>query len=95
VIHGEEEILRKVYGPVTEQGVWRIRPHQELGELYKTPHLSPDIKRRGLTGWVSWSEWMKQGYLRKFLKKLQGRRKVEKPRMNGWKMWRMINKSRK
>lgn len=46
VIYWEEEILRKIYGLVTEQGVWRIRPHQELGELYKTPYLAPDIKRR-------------------------------------------------
>jgi hypothetical protein len=26
--------------------VWRIRTNQELGELYKTPDLAPDIKRR-------------------------------------------------
>jgi hypothetical protein len=25
----EREILRKVYGPVTEQGVWRIRRNEE------------------------------------------------------------------
>jgi hypothetical protein len=27
--------LYKVYGPVTEQGVWRIRRNEELRELYK------------------------------------------------------------
>jgi hypothetical protein len=31
----EREILRKVYGPVTEEGVWRIRRNEELRELYK------------------------------------------------------------
>jgi hypothetical protein len=31
----ERKILRKVYGPVMEQGVWRIRRNEELRELYK------------------------------------------------------------
>jgi hypothetical protein len=40
-------ILRKVCGPVTEQGVWRIRRNKELRELYKAPDLVADIKRKG------------------------------------------------
>jgi truncated hemoglobin YjbI len=27
--------------------MWRIRTNQELSELYKTPDLVPDIRRRG------------------------------------------------
>jgi hypothetical protein len=41
----ERKILRKVYGPVTEQGVWRIRRNEELRELYKAPDLVADIKK--------------------------------------------------
>jgi len=29
-----EEILRRIHGPVVEQGIWRIRVNQELRELY-------------------------------------------------------------
>jgi hypothetical protein len=29
------KILRKVYRPVTEEGVWRIRTNKELRELSK------------------------------------------------------------
>ena len=32
---GEREILRRVHGPGVQQGMWRIRTDQELGELYK------------------------------------------------------------
>jgi hypothetical protein len=31
----ERKILRKVYEPVLEQGVWRIRRNEELRQLYK------------------------------------------------------------
>jgi hypothetical protein len=47
----ERKILRKVYGPVTEQGVWRIRRNEELRELYKAPNLLVDIK-------IKWLEWL-------------------------------------
>jgi hypothetical protein len=30
----ERKILRKIYGPVAEQGIWRIRTNQELKWLY-------------------------------------------------------------
>jgi hypothetical protein len=44
----ERKILSKVYGPVTEQGAWRIRRNEELGELYKAPDLVVDINRKQL-----------------------------------------------
>jgi len=30
----ERKILR-IYGPVVEQGIWRIRTNQEMREIYK------------------------------------------------------------
>jgi hypothetical protein len=44
----ERKILRKVYGPVTEQRVWRISRNEELRELYKAPDLVVDINRKQL-----------------------------------------------
>jgi hypothetical protein len=64
----ERKVLRKVYGPVTEQGVWRIRTIQELNELYKIVALLRDIKRRRLK-WVGHMiRMIKQGWTRTFLK---------------------------
>jgi Mn-dependent DtxR family transcriptional regulator len=42
----ERNILKNMYTSVTEQGVSRIRTNQELKELYKTPNLVAEIKRR-------------------------------------------------
>jgi hypothetical protein len=44
----ERKILRKVYGPVTEQWVSRIRRNEELRELDKAPDLVADIKSKQL-----------------------------------------------
>ena len=40
----ERKILRKIYGPVVEQGMWRIRTNQEVRELYKDLDKVADIK---------------------------------------------------
>jgi hypothetical protein len=50
----ERKILRRIYGPAVEQGMWRIRSNQELQELYKYLDIATDIKKRRL-------EWM--GYV--------------------------------
>ena len=31
----ETKILRRTYGPVEEQGIWRITTNHEMRELYK------------------------------------------------------------
>jgi hypothetical protein len=41
---GESKILRRVYGPAVEQGLWRVRTDQELRELYKDLDIVADIK---------------------------------------------------
>jgi hypothetical protein len=33
-----------MYGPVVEQGIWRVRTDQELRELYKDLDIVADIK---------------------------------------------------
>ena len=39
-------MLRSTYGPVVEQGIWRIRNDQELWEVYKDLGIVADIKKR-------------------------------------------------
>jgi len=38
----------EIYGPVTEQGVWRIRTNQELGELLQTCDMVSPTKIKSL-----------------------------------------------
>jgi hypothetical protein len=39
----ERKMLRRVYGPAVEQGIWRIRNNQELWELYRGLGMVADI----------------------------------------------------
>jgi len=77
-----EEILRRVHGPVVEQGIWRMRVNQELRELYKDLDIVADIREKR-------SEWnghvvrIDQGRAVKkiFESKLEGSRRRGRPRM--------------
>jgi hypothetical protein len=40
----EREILRRIHGPVVEQGIWRVIANQELREIYKDLGIMVDIK---------------------------------------------------
>jgi hypothetical protein len=44
----ERKILRKIYGPKSEQGIWRIRSNLEIQNMYKSPDIVTEIKVRGL-----------------------------------------------
>jgi hypothetical protein len=48
---GEENINIRYYGPVVEQGMWRIRTNQELRELYEDLDIVADIKNK-ILGWI-------------------------------------------
>ena len=36
----------RINGPVVEQGIWRIRTHQELTKLYKDLSIVADINKK-------------------------------------------------
>ena len=44
----ERKVLRRIYGPVVELGIWSIRSNQELRELYKDVDIAAGffLKRR-------------------------------------------------
>jgi len=42
----DRKILRRVHGPVVEQGIWRVRTDHELKEIYKYLDIVTDIERR-------------------------------------------------
>jgi hypothetical protein len=44
-------MLRMMFGPVVEQGIWRIRNNQEWGELSEDLDVETGIKNKGLE-WI-------------------------------------------
>ena len=55
----ERQILRRISGPVAEQGMWRIRINQELRELYKDLGIVADIIKK--MEWIGHVIRMDQG----------------------------------
>ncbi|KAL1131267.1 hypothetical protein AAG570_010885 [Ranatra chinensis] len=49
--------LRRIYGPVCDQGEWRIRSYSEAADLYGEPSLVTEIKRN-LLRWLGYLERM-------------------------------------
>jgi len=41
----ERKILRRVHGPVVEQGMWKIKTNQELRELYENLDIVADNRK--------------------------------------------------
>jgi hypothetical protein len=78
----ERTVLRKVYGPKCEQGVWRIRTNLELQNVYRSPDIVTEIKVRRL-------EWL--GHIiimdgarrarKVFVSKPEGRRDIGRPKL--------------
>ena len=46
----ERQILRMIFRPIVEQGMWRIRINQELRELFKDLDIAADIKKKNWNG---------------------------------------------
>ena len=47
----ERKILRRMPGPVVEQGQWRIRTDEEMRVLYKVVDIVADVKKKILE-WI-------------------------------------------
>jgi hypothetical protein len=53
----ERKILTKIFGPVKENGVWRIRINQEVFGLYREPDIISEV-RKGRLRWLGHVERM-------------------------------------
>jgi hypothetical protein len=81
----KREILMSIYGPVAEQGIWKIRTNQELRKLYKDLDTVVDIKKKRLE-WIGHVARKNQGRTVKYLR--VNRREIEAEDLDedGWKM---------
>lgn len=81
----ENKVLRKIYGPVFEEGEWRRRHNRELRELYKEPDLVCEFKCRR----VRWAGHILRREDDNHLKQVatrnpEGRRPRGRPRRKWW-----------
>jgi hypothetical protein len=69
-------------GTMTEQGIWRMRTNEELGELYKDLDVVTDIKKKRLE-WIGHAIRMEQvTTVKKILEnKPEGSGRKGRPRM--------------
>ena len=78
----ERKVLRKIFGPVYDQGIWRVRTNLELKSLYKDMNIVTDIKIRRLE-WLGHIIRMDGKRIPKLVldAKPGGTRKVGRPRL--------------
>jgi hypothetical protein len=78
----ERKILRKIYGPKCEQGVWRIRTNLELQNVYRSPDIVMEIKVRRLE-WLGHIIRMEGARMAKkvFVSKPEGRFDIGRPKL--------------
>jgi hypothetical protein len=75
-------VLRKIYGPVYDNGIWRIRTNKELMALYQELDTVAEIKKARLR-WLGHVERMSENRVIKklYMSKPEGRRSVGRPKM--------------
>jgi hypothetical protein len=70
----ERKVLRKIYGPVYDNGIWRIRTNKELMALYLELDIVKEIKKARLR-WLDHVERMSEDRVIKklYMSKPEGR----------------------
>jgi hypothetical protein len=89
----ERKVLRKIYGPKCEQGVWRIRTNLELQNVYRSPDIVTEIKVRKLE-WLGHIITMDGARMAKkvFVSKPEGRHDIGRPKLRWLDDVKMIQK---
>jgi hypothetical protein len=51
----ERKVLRQIFGPTNENGIWRIKTNQELDKIIKRINIINFIRAQRLG--MAWSHW--------------------------------------
>jgi hypothetical protein len=62
----ERKVLRKIFGPNNENGIWRIKTNQEMDKIIKHKNIINCIRAQRLEGLVILKECKKQEYSRQY-----------------------------
>jgi hypothetical protein len=78
----ERKVLRKIYGPGYDNGIWRIRTNKELMALYQELYIVAEIKKARLR-WLGHVERCQEDRVIKklYMSKPEGRRSVGRLKM--------------
>jgi hypothetical protein len=57
----ERKVIRKIYGPVCEDSVWRVTSNSEINSLLQGEDILGHAKSLGLVGWAMWNVWRVRG----------------------------------
>jgi hypothetical protein len=84
-------VLRKIYGPVYDNGIWRIRTNKKLMALYQELNIVAEINKARLR-WLGHVERISEDRVIKklYVSKPEGRRSVGRPKIDGLMTWRKI-----
>lgn len=78
----ERKILRKIYGPTCDNGLWRMKMNHELYDKFKSPDIIAIIKVRRLEWLGHVMRMQNQRTAKKILEgKPEGRRRIGRPRL--------------
>jgi hypothetical protein len=58
----DRNVLRKIFGPINENGIWRIKTNQELDKIIK----HQNIENKDWDGLVIWKECKKQEWSKQY-----------------------------
>jgi hypothetical protein len=77
----ERKILRRILGPINDNGTWRIRYNKEIYTLYGDPELSTVIQLRRLQ-WAGHVQRMESQSVSRMVMagQMLGKRQVGKPK---------------
>jgi hypothetical protein len=89
----ERKIIHRIYGPVMENNVWRIRYNEEINTLLKGEDILRFIKSQRLR-WLGHVKRMEdKTMLKRMIKgKLYSKRRKESPSMTWWMMLRVTRR---
>ena len=55
----ERKVLRKIFGPINENGIWRVKANQKLDKIIKHKNIIKFIRAQRL-GWLCHIERMQE-----------------------------------
>ena len=81
----ERKILRRIYGPINENGMWKMRSNKEIYDLFKEPEISTLVKLKRLQ-WAGHVQRMDERRIPKRVRTgvMFGRRPVGNTGKDGW-----------
>jgi hypothetical protein len=90
----ERKIFRRIYGPINENGEWKIRTNRDLEEINKGENIVKWIKGQRIS-WRGHLERMEEYRMPKkiFKQELEGRDAGEGPENDGKRKWKEIFES--